>query len=190
MDDLPAIRASDAEREAVAVRLREAAVEGRLTLDELALRLERAYGARTAGELEPIVSDLPAAAAAAPVRRRSRRRFVVSVMGGTNLRGRFRTAKRMVAIGFMGGSDIDLRLAEIDGDEVTIYCLGLMGAVGVVVPEGVEVDETGFALMGGRDVRVKDVPPLAGTPLVRVRSLAVMGGTSVRSKPHLGAQGS
>ena len=107
-------------------------------------------------------------------------------MGGTSLRGRFRVSGRLTAISFMGGCDVDLRLAEIDGDTVTVLCLALMGGTSVIVPEGVEVDESGFALMGGRDVKVKDVPPLPGTPLVRVRAFALMGGTSVRSKPHLG----
>jgi hypothetical protein len=58
----PAHRASDAEREAVAERLRRAAAEGRLDPDELDERLGRAYGARTVGELAPLTEDLPAAA--------------------------------------------------------------------------------------------------------------------------------
>jgi Domain of unknown function (DUF1707)/2TM domain len=63
-------RASDAEREAVADRLRGAAAEGRLDADELEERLGRAYGARTIGDLAPLTADLPAAApvgAAVPV---------------------------------------------------------------------------------------------------------------------------
>jgi len=187
VEELPEVRVSDADRDAAAGRLRDASVEGRLTLDELAERLERAYAARTAGELEPVVADLPETRSPAPpARRRSPRRLVVSIMGGTSLRGRFRVSGRLTAISFMGGCDVDLRLAEIDGDTVTVLCLALMGGTSVIVPEGVEVDESGFALMGGRDVKVKDVPPLPGTPLVRVRAFALMGGTSVRSKPHLG----
>ena len=98
MDDLPETRVSDAEREAVAIRLREAAVEGRLTLDELAQRLERAYVARTAGELEPVAADLPAAAPAAPARRRPARRRVVSVLSGQKLRGRFRLSGTLTVL--------------------------------------------------------------------------------------------
>jgi Domain of unknown function (DUF1707)/2TM domain len=54
------LRASDADRERVADRLRAAAGEGRLTSDELEERMERALSARTEAELEPLVSDLPA----------------------------------------------------------------------------------------------------------------------------------
>lgn len=64
------LRASDADREQVAERLRQAAAEGRLLADELEERLGDAFSAKTYGELDAVVSDLPA-----PVvtrRRRSR----------------------------------------------------------------------------------------------------------------------
>ena len=56
----PALRASDADRELTAERLRTAAVEGRLTPEELEQRLEAALAAGTYGELELLVADLPA----------------------------------------------------------------------------------------------------------------------------------
>jgi hypothetical protein len=56
------IRVSDAEREEVAARLRAAGADGRLLLGELEDRLERAFAARTRGELEPLTADLPAPA--------------------------------------------------------------------------------------------------------------------------------
>jgi hypothetical protein len=54
------LRASDADREAVTVRLHEAAVEGRLDADELEERLHLALRARTYGDLRGLVADLPA----------------------------------------------------------------------------------------------------------------------------------
>lgn len=53
------MRASDADRERAAERLRRAAAEGRLDTDELEERLEAALGARTYAELEAVVADLP-----------------------------------------------------------------------------------------------------------------------------------
>lgn len=53
------LRASDADREQVAERLRHAAAEGRLLADELEDRIGAALSARTYGELDGIVSDLP-----------------------------------------------------------------------------------------------------------------------------------
>jgi Domain of unknown function (DUF1707) len=60
----PDLRASDAEREEAAARLREHAAEGRLTVDELDERCARAYAARTVGELAALFTDLPAPAPA------------------------------------------------------------------------------------------------------------------------------
>lgn len=53
------MRASDADREHVAQRLRTALDEGRLSITEYDERLQSAYGATTLGELEPLTSDLP-----------------------------------------------------------------------------------------------------------------------------------
>ena len=53
------LRTSDAERETAVARLRDASAEGRLTLDELALRTGSAYAARTHGELASVTADLP-----------------------------------------------------------------------------------------------------------------------------------
>lgn len=53
------LRASDADRDAVAERLRQAAIEGRLEPWELEQRLHTALRARTYGELDPLLRDLP-----------------------------------------------------------------------------------------------------------------------------------
>jgi hypothetical protein len=59
-------RASDADREQVAERLRVAATEGRLHDDEFEERLAATFSARTYGELDRVVSDLPAPPAPRP----------------------------------------------------------------------------------------------------------------------------
>ncbi len=50
---------SDADRARVATRLRDAAGEGILDLNELEERLERAYGAKTVADLAEVTRDLP-----------------------------------------------------------------------------------------------------------------------------------
>jgi hypothetical protein len=62
--DAPDHRASDAEREATAERLRVAGGDGRLEPDELEQRLEAAYSAKTVGDLATLTRDLPALPAA------------------------------------------------------------------------------------------------------------------------------
>jgi hypothetical protein len=54
-----ALRASDAERERAADGLRRHHADGRLATDELEERTERAYAARTLGELDQLFTDLP-----------------------------------------------------------------------------------------------------------------------------------
>jgi len=64
------LKASDADREQIAERLRKATAEGRLLAEELEERLEATFTARTYGELDAVVSDLPGVT----VRRRERPR--------------------------------------------------------------------------------------------------------------------
>ncbi|HEY6597315.1 MAG TPA: DUF1707 domain-containing protein [Asanoa sp.] len=59
MDRRDDMRAGDADREAVAERLRAALDEGRLDLHEYDERLQRAYGAKTFGDLHGLLDDLP-----------------------------------------------------------------------------------------------------------------------------------
>ena len=179
----PELRVSDADREAVVVRLREAGGEGRLTLEELADRVERADAARTRGDLDALTADLPAATAHArlPEEPRKERRWVVAIMGGEQRKGRWRPSRRTNAIAVMGGVDIDLREAEL-ADGAEILAIPVMGAVTVVVPEGVSVEMSGFALMGGNSGPDDKVLPLPNAPVVRVRAFSLMGGVVVERK--------
>ena len=56
----PLMRASDADRERTAELLREHHAVGRLTAEEFADRLDRVFTARTIGDLEALLADLPA----------------------------------------------------------------------------------------------------------------------------------
>ena len=55
------MRVGDAEREATAAELREHYASGRLTLDELNERLDKAFAAKTRGDLDALMRDLPSA---------------------------------------------------------------------------------------------------------------------------------
>jgi len=190
-DDLsPALRASDADREETVTVLRDCAAEGRLTFDELARRVELAYAATTDGELQALLADLPAradgaastATVKAPAPRTKPRRWSVAVMGGSDRRGRWRPAPHSVAVALMGGVGIDLREATIEEDELVITAVAVMGGVEITVPEGVDVDLTGFAIMGGNEHRAGSAPVRPGTPIVRVRAFSLMGGVEVKVK--------
>ncbi|WP_232050497.1 DUF1707 domain-containing protein [Actinoplanes sp. OR16] len=53
------MRAGDADRQKVADQLKAALDEGRLDLGEYDERIQKAYGARTYGDLDPLLIDLP-----------------------------------------------------------------------------------------------------------------------------------
>ena len=55
----PSMRAADADREATCERLRRHHAEGRLDAEEFQERVDRCYQAKTVGELEQLVTDLP-----------------------------------------------------------------------------------------------------------------------------------
>src|SRR5512132_2911744 len=64
-----ALRVSDVDREVVVDALREHFFAGRLDVEEFTERVEQAYAARTAGELEAVERELPVAADIAPARK-------------------------------------------------------------------------------------------------------------------------
>jgi hypothetical protein len=191
-------RASDSEREAVVARLRHAAGEGRLTVDELDERIDAAYSATTRAELEPLTADLPdtpmpTATTVAPTEggppARASSSFVLGILGGGDRRGRWRVPARLTVVNVMGGADLDLREAVLDGPEVEITVWSVMGGSDVIVPKGVHVELEGFALLGGNSLRLEGPPAPPGAPVVRVRAWSLMGGTDVKTKAGRGRHG-
>jgi hypothetical protein len=181
----PAILASDSEREQTVELLRRHSVEGRLTLEEFAGRIERAYEARTREELEELTRDLPDTATGAPLRpQRQKRvsRWIVSIMGGTEKRGRWRLARDTNVVCFMGGAELDLRHVELEALDSTLTVVAIMGGAEITVPEGVDVDVGGFAFMGGREFRPGSTVPPPSAPTLRIRAYALLGGIEVRTR--------
>ena len=187
------VRVTDAERAGDGGPPPTACGEGRLTLDEFSERVGDALEARTAGDLERLTVDLPALEAppppptTPPVPRRTTS-WVVGILSGSDHRGRWHPAPVTNAIAFMGGCTLDLRQAEVEGPELVINAVAIMGGIEVVVPEGIQVEMTGIALLGGKDCRVPDVRPVPGSPVVRVRVFALMGGVTVRTGKRRGSR--
>ena len=187
------LRVSDADREQTADLLRQAAGDGRITFDELDQRLEAAYGARTYGDLTEVTADLPAAGEAPPgppqtapgtfpaarIGGEPGSGMSVAILGGVDRRGTWVVPPRHSVVAVLGGVQLDLREARFSQREVTIDVFTLMGGVDIMVGEDVDVDVSGFGIMGGFDHRASG-PGLPGAPKVRVVGLALMGGVNVR----------
>jgi hypothetical protein len=189
----PELRASDADRERAGELLRRAAGDGQLTIDELDERLGAAYAARTRADLEAVTADLQpvTGAAAATAGGFAVRpgpggaRWLLAIMGGCDRRGHWRLSEECTVINVMGGSDLDLTQVELAGERVSMNVISVMGGSDIRVPEGMNVEVSQFALMGGNSVDIGNERPSAGGPVLHLRLLSIMGGTDVKRGPKL-----
>jgi Domain of unknown function (DUF1707)/Cell wall-active antibiotics response 4TMS YvqF len=180
------LRVSDAERDETLRILGDHASVGRLTLDELEERSGRALAAKTRGELATLTGDLPQEAGQgrpAPTPARKPVRWMVAIMSGSHRRGRFRAVGSINAISIMGGDDLDLREAEIEGGELTINLFAFLGGATIYIPDSVELDVGGFSLMGGNTEIGAERPARPGAPVIRLRAWNVLGGATIYRVP-------
>ena len=190
------LRVSDAERDQTLRVLGDHAAVGRLTLDELEERSSRALAAKTRGELATLTGDLPlekdqdrpATAGGrsgypAPTLARKPVRWMVAILSGSQRRGRFRAVGSINSVSVMGGDEIDLREAEIEGGELTLNLWALMGGATLYIPDSVELDVGGFSLLGGNTEIGSERPPRPGAPVIRLRTWNLMGGATIYRVP-------
>jgi hypothetical protein len=176
-DQTPALRASDAERDHTVALLRRHAVNGRLTLEEFAHRMDLAFAARTRPELEALTHDLPAEG---QQRKRRRAKWLTGVVfGSTERKGRWRLPRFALLGVLFGDADIDMRKAEIGGPVVTITALVLFGNADFYVPMGVDVDLGGLTVFGHRGEHGEEIEPGPDAPLVRIRVFSLFGTSDV-----------
>jgi hypothetical protein len=189
------LRASDADRERIAEKLREAAGDGRLTMDELDERLDAVYAAKTYAELAPITHDLPdtgAGYAPAPSRSPSGdvRQYggdptshtAIAILGGFSRKGDWVVPKTFNAFMLMGGGEIDMREARFSESEVSVHVVAIMGGCEITVPEDATVHVTGVGIMGAFEHSVAGAGSPGG-PVIHVSGVALMGGVEVKRKP-------
>jgi hypothetical protein len=191
------LRASDADRERVAEKLREAAGDGRLTMDELDERLDAVYAAKTYAELVPITHDLPDTGAGAgyvPAPSQSPSGDVrqyggdatshtaIAILGGFSRKGGWVVPRTFNAFMLMGGGEIDMRDARFSEPEVSIHVVAIMGGCEITVPEDATVHVTGVGIMGAFEHSVAGAG-VPGGPVIHVSGVALMGGVDVKRKP-------
>lgn len=164
--------------------LGEHAAAGRLTLDELEERAGQTLTAKTRGELAAITTDLPSSAGAEvqPARVRKPVRWMVAILGGSHRRGRFRASEQLNSLSILGGDEIDLRDAEIEGGELTLTMISFLGGSNVYVPDSVEVETGGVSILGGCDDH-GSARPRPGAPLIRIRMFNLLGGVNIYRLP-------
>ncbi|WFE26685.1 DUF1707 domain-containing protein [Solwaraspora sp. WMMD791] len=173
------LRMSDADREAVVARLNAAVAEGRLTLAEFSDRVDAVLQARTFGEVEPVVADLPAVdpvvAAADVVELRSQ-------AGQLRRTGRWSVPRRLVVRAKAGSVLLDMRHAVFSHQVVEIELSTQAGSATIVLPPGATANVDGVTTSAGSArVKVPAVPePGTAAPHLVITGSTVAGSLTVR----------
>jgi hypothetical protein len=111
------------------------------------------------------------------------------VFGDVERRGRWRLARKSRVIVTFGNADIDLRDAQLEGNEATITAFIAFGNIDFYVPDAVDVDHGGLAIFGARGEHGAHVSLPVNAPLVRVRVYTLFGSSDLWRIPA-GAKGS
>ena len=172
------LRASDADRQAAVERLEQALAEGRITAEEFRQRSEAAYAATTTAALRPLLADLPDQPVPAEVVGRRAPANVVNVMGDVRLSAA-ELPRRVGTV--LGNIRIDLRDLRSGDERVELDLWTVLGDIDVILPEGMDGELEGFAVLGNRRIELAPVPRTPGTPRVVVRAHAVLGDLQLRS---------
>jgi hypothetical protein len=150
------LRASDFERDRVVTLLGDAAADGRLTPGEHADRVERAYQARTLGELAALTTDL-VSPAAQPIRLDGRRP-VAGIFGRDSRGGCWVVPESLPVVSIFGEVELDLREALLQSGRIVIYATMILGTIHLIVPDGVVVETTGTSIFTRRISRTVRPP--------------------------------
>lgn len=161
------LRASDADRDQVLTIVQRAYEAGRLELDEMRERQEKALKARFTDELPALVGDLPegreltvadaavahhpAPAGPPPETGLPDAGVTVSVMSGRDIVLESGT-RTFANFAFWGGNEIDVTDALGPGRIVTLTLNAIMGGNNVYVPPGVRVIDQSIAIMAGNGI--------------------------------------
>ena len=180
------LRASDADRERVVAVLAEAASDGRLTLEEHSERVQRAYRARTLGELAGLTKDL-VPPGEQPLKLDDSR--TVSVFFSSARReGRWVMPDRLSVTVVGGQVVLDLREALLQGMYTIVHATLVGGSLNILAPEGVTVRVTTsrYSSRMGEDLNPRPGPANraakeGGSPLIEVRTFTVAGHVRVHT---------
>lgn len=177
----PAVRIGDDERRVASDRLAAAYARGQLDLEEYEERLQQAHAARTAGELEPLLHDLPVPAAATTTPQRGGpggrsggvawiAAALVAVLAVAGL-GRVIDVDRVTVF---GSSTI-----QVEGPSDDVSVLTVFGSTQVVVAEGVQATPSVVALFASTECDAACSAGTATLEQVEVGGLTLFGSVEI-----------
>jgi hypothetical protein len=174
---------SDAEREHVAGLLQKAVGRGLITLDEFTERTDHALAARTRGELNTVLMDLPdlrhAEVAVAPTVAQQPLMLQTGA-GNVKQHGHWVVPPAIVAECGMGNITIDFTQASCPHHEVTLHATAGSGNISVIVPRGWQVVMMEASSRMGHISNKATDPPNPSMPVLRVHGRVRMGNLKIR----------
>jgi hypothetical protein len=174
---------SDAERQHVVGLLNRAVGHGMLTLDEFTERTDTALRARTRGELNAVLIDLPGLTvgshAVSELRDTLELRQTASSL---QRRGRWQVPRRLVLRNRLGSMVLDFSEAHIPHREVTVDVENELGSITVIVPSGSTVDTDGLTVT--LSSVTNKVPALGQRGTRHFVFIGRMSGGSITLTPH------
>jgi Domain of unknown function (DUF5668)/Cell wall-active antibiotics response 4TMS YvqF len=108
----------------------------------------------------------------------------VAILGGFKRRITSKKFKGGSVLSVMGGFQIDLRQADMEGDTATIEAMSFMGGGEIKVPDAWAISMEGISLFGAFvDETDPQSPAIAGTPQKRLimKGACLMGGIVVKN---------
>ena len=181
LEQPPAPRASDRDREQAAALLQEAHGDGRLDLEELDERLTQVYQAKTRPELARVTADLEPAEPAAPVGHGGQSDVLTFQLqhGRERRQGKWQVPPRISADVMHGSVRLDFTEAVLRSSHVLIEATVTHGSILLIIPPGWSVDVDQVKSNGG-SVTNKAVDPRAGAPRLQVTGTSTYGRITVR----------
>ncbi|CAN1550346.1 Protein of unknown function DUF1707 [Mycobacteriaceae bacterium] len=178
IENTPAMRLSDADRNGTLRRLHNAVALGLIDIGEFEERSAQVSSARQPGDLEALIEDLPGpgAIATSAVDRLELRGW----LGSLRRHGQWTVPTRLALVRRVGSVVLDLTHARFAGPVVVIELDLVRGSVHIRLPDGASASIDDVIVYGGsaRDRR-KD-PPSDGKPHVVLTGRVVMGSVSIR----------
>ncbi|MBB4934678.1 hypothetical protein F4561_005498 [Lipingzhangella halophila] len=192
------LRASDADRDRIAHLLSDALIEGRLSQEEHADRIEAVYAAKTMDDLAELTQDLPSGGPEREVQRMGPvaacasdqalldttvgSENIIAILGVAERRSRWLVEPRTNASAAFGSIELDLREAVLAQRDVTVQCALFCGGVRLVLPQGVRVTADSAALQ--RSISLGDyvAPAYDGAPTVHLTGVSVISGIEVTTQ--------
>jgi Domain of unknown function (DUF1707) len=192
------LRVSDAEREHVVGLLQRATGTGLLDIDEFTRRVDTALAARTRGELNAVLLDLPGLThpdrpaqvpipARPPVHRptpvvtdNGTGHEVRSMLGSVSRRGVWDVPAHLVVRTTLGSVELDFTEARIPHEVVDIELEVVAGSVELRLPAGARVEHGDLeATLSGVENRLRSRPGAPEGPLFRISGSVRAGSVEI-----------